>query len=198
MKVLILAGGLGSRISEYTKTIPKPMIKVGKKPILLHIMKIYLKWGHSDFYIATGYKSNIIKKFFKKFKRNKTKFEYVMDGKICTVTLLDTGVNTMTGGRLKFMKNYLSKDENFMFTYGDGISSVNLKKLENFHRKKGKLVTVTAVRPPARFGEIIIKTDLVKSFKEKPQVKNGWIKEFRGETKLIVPIKYWVKNALPI
>ena len=175
MKVLILAGGYGTRISEYTKTIPKPMIKVGAKPILLHVMKIYLKWGYTDFYIATGYKSAVIKKFFKKFKRNNSKFEYILDGKICTVTLLDTGVKTMTGGRLKFMENYLNKDENFMFTYGDGISSVNLKKLENFHRKKGKLVTVTAVRPPARFGEIIIKKDLVKSFKEKPQVKNGWI-----------------------
>ena len=175
MKVFILAGGLGSRISEYTKTIPKPMIKIGKKPILHHIMNIYIKWGYNDFYIATGYKSNVIKKFFKKFKKGNSKSEHILDGKPCTITLLDTGVKTMTGGRLKFMKNYLNKDENFMFTYGDGISSVNLKKLENFHRKKGKLITVTAVRPPARFGELIIKRDLVSSFQEKPQVKNGWI-----------------------
>ncbi len=175
MKVFILAGGLGSRISEYTKTLPKPMIEVGKKPILIHIMNIYLKWGYNDFYIATGYKSIVIKKFFKKFKKNNSKFKHVLDGKPCTITLLDTGVKTMTGGRLKFMKNYLNKNENFMFTYGDGISNVNLKKLEKFHRKKGNLVTVTAVRPPARFGEIIVKRDLVSSFKEKPQVKNGWI-----------------------
>ena len=175
MKVFILAGGLGSRISEYTKTLPKPMIEVGKKPILIHIMNIYLKWGYNDFYIATGYKSIVIKKFFKKFKKNNSKFKHVLDGKPCTITLLDTGVKTMTGGRLKFMKNYLNKNENFMFTYGDGISNVNLKKLEKFHRKKGNLVTVTAVRPPARFGEIIVNRDLVSSFKEKPQVKNGWI-----------------------
>jgi len=175
MKVFILAGGFGSRISEYTKTLPKPMIEVGKKPILVHIMNIYLKWGYNDFYIATGYKSIVIKKFFKKFKKNNSKSKYFLDGKPCTITLLDTGVKTMTGGRLKFMKSYLNKDENFMFTYRDGISSINLKKLENFHRKKGNLVTVTAVRPPARFGEIIIKKDLVNSFKEKPQVKNGWI-----------------------
>ena len=138
MKVFILAGGLGSRISEYTKTIPKPMIKIGKKPILHHIMNIYIKWGYNDFYIATGYKSNVIKKFFKKFKKGNSKSEHILDGKPCTITLLDTGVKTMTGGRLKFMKNYLNKDENFMFTYGDGISSVNLKKLENFQKKKRK------------------------------------------------------------
>ena len=120
MKVFILAGGLGSRISEYTKTIPKPMIKIGKKPILHHIMNIYIKWGYNDFYIATGYKSNVIKKFFKKFKKGNSKSEHILDGKPCTITLLDTGVKTMTGGRLKFMKNYLNKDENFMFTYGDG------------------------------------------------------------------------------
>ena len=153
------------------------MIKIGKKPILHHIMNIYIKWGYNDFYIATGYKSNVIKKFFKKFKKGNSKSEHILDGKPCTITLLDTGVKTMTGGRLKFMKNYLNKDENFMFTYGDGISSVNLKKLENFHRKKGKLITVTAVRPPARFGELIIKRDLVSSFQEKPQVKMDGLME---------------------
>ncbi len=175
MKVLILAGGFGTRISEYTRTIPKPMIKIGSKPILIHIMKIYLKWGHNDFFIATGYKSNIIKKFFKKFKKFNQKFEYYLDGKLCTVTLIDTGIKTMTGGRLKYMNNFLLKNENFMFSYGDGVSNINLKKLEKFHINKGKLVTVTAVRPPARFGEIIIKRDFVSNFKEKPQVRKGWI-----------------------
>ena len=125
MKVFILAGGLGSRISEYTKTIPKPMIKVGKKPILQHIMNIYLKWGYNDFYIATGYKSIVIKKFFKKFKRNNSKFEHILDGKPCTITLLDTGVKTMTGGRLKFMKNYF--DNFYDFISKNAITTINTK-----------------------------------------------------------------------
>ena len=174
MKVVILAGGLGSRLSEYTKLIPKPMVKIGKFPIIIHIMNHYLNYGFNEFIIATGYKSNIFKKYFKNFKKSKKKFYTVIFKKKCSVTILDTGIKTMTGGRLKKTINFLD-DGNFMFTYGDGISNVNLKKLENFHTKNKKLITVTAVRPPARFGEIILKKNTVSSFKEKPQVKNGWI-----------------------
>ncbi len=174
MKVVILAGGLGSRLSEYTKLIPKPMVKIGKFPIIIHIMNHYLNYGFNEFIIATGYKSNIFKKYFKNFKKSKKKFYTVIFKKKCSVTILDTGIKTMTGGRLKKTINFLD-DGNFMFTYGDGISNVNLKKLENFHTKNKKLITVTAVRPPARFGEIILKKNTVSSFKEKPQVNNGWI-----------------------
>ena len=177
MKILILAGGMGTRISEYTKTIPKPMIKLGKIPILIHIMKLYVKWGYKDFYIASGYKSEIIKKFFKNFKKNNKKFIFNIDKKeTCNVTIINSGLKTMTGGRVKFIGRFLNNNENFMFTYGDGLCNVNLRKLELFHNRKNKLITVTAVRPPARFGEIILnKNQEVTSFKEKPQVTNGWI-----------------------
>ena len=144
MKVVLLAGGFGTRLSEYTKTIPKPMIYIGDKPILLHIMKLYAKYGFKDFYIALGYKGEIIKKFF-----NKKFFDW-------NIHLIETGRNTMTGGRLKRLKKYIG-NETFMMTYGDGLSSVNLKKLLKFHKKNKKLVTLTAVRPPARFGVIKLK-----------------------------------------
>jgi glucose-1-phosphate cytidylyltransferase len=163
MKVVILAGGLGTRLSEYTKTIPKPMVKVGGKPIIFQIMKLYAKYGFNDFYIALGYKGEIIKSFFKK------KF-YDWN-----VTLVDTGKKTMTGGRLKKMKNLFGKNETFMMTYGDGLSNVNIKKLLTFHKKNKKLVTLTAVRPPARFGVIKLKGNFVNYFKEKSKMDEGWI-----------------------
>ena len=175
MKVVILAGGLGTRLSEYTKTIPKPMVKIGKLPIIIHIINHYVSYGLKDFYIATGYKSNVIKKYFKQFKRNGEAFKIKILNKSCNITIVDTGKKSLTGGRLKRIKKYLQKDENFMFTYGDGISSVNIEKLKEFHLKNKKLVTVTAVRPQARFGELILKKNTVLSFKEKPQVTNGWI-----------------------
>ena len=175
MKVVILAGGLGTRLAEYTQIIPKPMIKIGSHPIVIHIMNHYLKYGFNNFILATGYKSNYFKKFFKNFKKNNTPFINLIKGKRSTVTLSDTGVNTLTGGRLKKVKNLLNDNEDFLFTYGDGLCSVNLKKLVNFHKSGKKLITVTAVRPPARFGEIKIKKNQVVSFKEKPQVTNGWI-----------------------
>ena len=162
MKVVILAGGFGSRISEYTKTIPKPMIKVGGKPILYHIMKLYANYGHKDFYIALGYKGEIIKRYFKK-----NFFDW-------SVNLIETGQNTMTGGRLKRIKKYV-KNETFMMTYGDGISNINLKKLLKFHKKNKKLVTLTAVRPPARFGALKLKGNYVNYFKEKSKLDEGWI-----------------------
>ncbi len=175
MKVVLLAGGFGTRLSEYTATVPKPMVKIGGKPMLTHIMDLYSKYGYRDFYIALGYKSNVVKKYFKNFKSLDTKFSFKIKKVNCTVTLIDTGKNTLTGGRLKRTKKFINKNENFMFTYGDGVSNINLKKLEKFHKKHNKLVTVTAVRPPARFGEILLKDSKVVSFKEKPQVTEGWI-----------------------
>jgi glucose-1-phosphate cytidylyltransferase len=163
MKVVILAGGFGTRLSEYTKTIPKPMVKVGGKPIIFQIMKLYAKYGFNDFYIALGYKGEVIKSFFKKKFYN------------WNVTLVDTGKKTMTGGRLKKMKNLFGKNETFMMTYGDGLSNVNIKKLLTFHKKNKKLVTLTAVRPPARFGVIKLKGNFVNYFKEKSKMDEGWI-----------------------
>ena len=162
MKIVILAGGYGTRISEYTKTIPKPMIKIRNKPILVHIMEHYASYGFDNFYIALGYKGKVIKDYFK----NK-KFKW-------KINLINTGLKTMTGGRLKRLKKYI-KNESFFMTYGDGVSDINLKKLLNFHKKNNKLVTLTAVRPPARFGAIKIKDNKVKIFKEKDKMDEGWI-----------------------
>ena len=162
MKVVILAGGLGTRISKYTKLIPKPMIKIGDKPILVHIMKLYAKYGFKEFIIALGYKGNLIKKYFKKKKFN------------WNIKLVDTGLNTMTGGRLKRLKKIIG-NQRFLMTYGDGISNINLKKLLRFHIKNNKLVTLAAVRPPARFGAIKLNGNLVNYFKEKSKLDEGWI-----------------------
>ena len=162
MKVVILAGGMGTRISEYTKTVPKPMIKVGNKPIIYHIMKHYSKYGYKNFYIALGYKGHVIKKYFrKKF------FDW-------NISLVETGKNTMTGGRLKRLTKILGK-ERFMMTYGDGLSNVNLNKLLKFHKRNKKKLTLTAVRPPARFGAIKITGSRVNYFKEKSKLDEGWI-----------------------
>tara|TARA_A100001037_G_C15006121_1_gene569477 strand:- start:154 stop:843 length:690 start_codon:yes stop_codon:yes gene_type:complete len=162
MKVVILAGGFGTRLSEYTKDIPKPMVKINGIPIIVHIMKHYFKYGYKDFYVALGYKGKVLRDFFKKknFKWN--------------VKLIDTGKKTMTGGRLLRL-NRLLKNETFLMTYGDGVSNVNIKKLVNFHFKSKKIVTLTAVRPPARFGAIKIKNNIVKSFREKSKLDEGWI-----------------------
>ena len=162
MKIIILAGGLGTRLSELTKTIPKPMVLINGKPLIVRIMSHFAKYGFKNFYIATGYKSKIIKKYFE--KKNKK----------WNVKLINTGKNTMTGGRLKRLKKYIG-NETFFLTYGDGLSNVNLKKLINFHKRKKNLVTVTAVRPPARFGYIKIKGDIVRYFKEKSRLDEGWI-----------------------
>lgn len=175
MKVIILAGGLGTRISEYTKTIPKPMVKVAGYPIIIHIMKHYVLFGFTKFYIASGYKGYVIKRYFKNFRRNGKVFKHKIFNKLCDVSIIDTGLKTLTGGRLKRLENYVNDNENFFFTYGDGISSVNLKKLLSHHKKMKKKITVTAVRPPARFGELKLKNNKVISFKEKPQINQGWI-----------------------
>jgi len=162
MKVVLLAGGFGTRLSEYTRTIPKPMIDIDGKPILFHIMKFYAKHGFKNFYIALGYKGEMIKKFF-----NRKFFDW-------NINFIETGKNTMTGGRLKRLKKYIRK-ETFMMTYGDGLSNVNLKKLLKFHKKNKKLVTLTAVRPPARFGALKLKGHHVSYFKEKSRLDEGWI-----------------------
>lgn len=175
MKVVILAGGLGTRLGEYTQSLPKPMVKIGNIPIVVHIMKHYLKYGFRDFILTTGYKSEVFKSYFKKFKKNGKKFTYTISKQKCSIIILDTGLKTLTGGRLKKVKTFIEKNDDFMFTYGDGISNVNLYKLIKLHKKNNKLITVTAVRPPARFGEIVLKKNRVVSFKEKPQTSNGWI-----------------------
>ena len=162
MKVIILAGGLGTRLSELTHTIPKPMVKIGNKPILQHIMEIYAQHNYKDFIIALGYKGEIIKEFFQN-----EKFDW-------KIKLVDTGEETMTGGRLKRLKDFVGK-ETFMLTYGDGLANINLTKLVDYHKKHGKLSTVTSVRPPARFGSLKIKGEKVIAFKEKSQSESGWI-----------------------
>jgi len=162
MKTVILCGGYGTRLSEETKIKPKQMVKIGNKPILEHIMGIYEYYGYNQFILALGYKSEYIKKFYKnKNKKN--------------INLVYTGKDTKTGGRLLRLKSYLKNEKTFMLTYGDGVSNINIKKAIQFHNNHGKIATITAVRPPVRFGELKINRNKVKSFKEKPQVGQGWI-----------------------
>jgi glucose-1-phosphate cytidylyltransferase len=165
LKVVIFCGGLGSRLSEETKIKPKPMVKIGKEPILIHIMKIYSRYGFNDFILALGYKKNIIIDYFKRNKKKKWNVE-----------LIDTGQNTLTANRLLKLKEYLKKENEFFLTYGDGLTDVNIKKLLKYHKEKKKIATITAVRPPARFGELKInKNGSVISFEEKNQINLGWI-----------------------
>lgn len=163
MKVVILAGGFGTRLSEYTHKIPKPMVKIGKYPIIQHIISLYLKYGYNDFLIAGGYKYKYIQNHFKKIKIKNANIE-----------VINTGLNSLTATRLLKLKKYLSKST-FMLTYGDGLSDINLKKLLDFHLENKKLLTLTAVHPPTRFGELKLIKNTVKSFKEKPQLNEGWI-----------------------
>ena len=162
MKVILLAGGFGTRLSEYTDVIPKPMIKIGGKPMLWHIMNLYARYNHKNFFVALGYKGEIIKEYFTK----KTE-EW-------SINLIDTGEKTMTGGRVKRLKQFIG-NETCMLTYGDGLANINLNALLDFHKNHGKLVTVTAVRPPARFGAIKLNGDRVIDFKEKSKMEEGWI-----------------------
>mgnify|MGYP001428174960 FL=1 len=164
MKVIILCGGKGTRISEETKVIPKPMIKVGGKPILIHIMDLYKKFGFNEFILALGYKSEVIKNYFKN-KKNLNK----------KVKLVYTGKESLTGGRILRLKKYFKEGEDFMVTYGDGVSNLNIKKLLKFHLKHKKIATLTAVRPQLRFGELVMKKNSVKKFREKPQSDTGWV-----------------------
>ena len=184
MKVIILAGGLGTRLSEFTELIPKPMIRIGGKPMLWHIMKIYSHFGIKDFCLALGYKSEEIRNYFIHYKElnshltidlamNSVSFHQT-DDEDWKITMVDTGENTMTGGRLKRLKNFIG-DQTFMMTYGDGVANVNINESLEFHKKHGKLVTVTSVHPGSRYGELCINEDKVTSFKEKPQLNEGWI-----------------------
>lgn len=184
MKVVILAGGLGTRLAEETEIKPKPMVEIGGYPILWHIMKLYAHYNFKEFYIALGYKGEVIKRFF---------FDYYSlsgnisinfsDGKIDVrnrehedwkLHLIDTGQQTMTGGRVKRLEHELG-DETFMVTYGDGVSNVDIAEVLKFHRSHGKPATVTAVHPPARFGELLIGENSLAEFSEKPQTHEGWI-----------------------
>ena len=184
MKVIILAGGFGTRLSEYTDAIPKPMAKIGDKPILWHIMKIFEHHALNDFVLALGYKNEIIKEYFSKYSLLNSDFSidlksgnmemHQVQSEDWNVTLVDTGIDTMTGGRIKRLKDFVG-NQTFMVTYGDGVGNIDIKNLIKFHKSHKKLATVTAVRPQARFGELEIVDDCVKSFKEKPQLDQGWI-----------------------
>ena len=184
MKVIILAGGFGTRLADYSSVIPKPMVNIGNKPILWRIMNHYAKYGHNDFYLALGYKSEVIKEYFLNYYTLNNDFSVCLaTGSIdindinklnWRVTLADTGLNTMTGGRLKKMKKYIG-NETFLMSYGDGLSDVNIEELFEFHKSHGKMITITAVHPGARFGELVLDESFVKKFKEKPQTQKGWI-----------------------
>jgi glucose-1-phosphate cytidylyltransferase len=184
MKVVILAGGLGTRLSEETELRPKPMVEVGGRPILWHIMKLYGHYSFNEFVIALGYKGEVIKHYFLNYARLNTSFTVqlgsgdVMRQQACqedwTVHLMDTGLHTITGGRLKRLAPLIGQDT-FMMTYGDGVCNVDVRRVLAFHRSHGKLATVTAVRPPARFGGLVFEGDQVVQFTEKPQIGEGWI-----------------------
>lgn len=187
MKVVILAGGYGTRISEESHLRPKPMIEIGDKPILWHIMKIYSYYGYNDFVICLGYKGYMIKEFFADYylHASDVTFDFANQNSLSIhnnvsepwrVTLVDTGLDTMTGGRIKRVKNYIG-NEPFMLTYGDGVSDVNIKEVENYHKQHKGLVTMTAIQPGGRFGVLDIEeeTNKVKSFVEKSKEDGGWI-----------------------
>lgn len=184
MITAILAGGFGTRLAEYTDIVPKPMVTIGRHPILWHIMKHYAAYGHEDFVIALGYKGEVVKDYFRNYHAMSSDFsvdlsngaiEYHDSSSVnWRVTLVDTGAGSMTGGRVRRLKSYLG-DERFLLTYGDGLANVDVDRLLAFHESHGRLVTVTAVRPPGRFGALAIDGDQVVDFEEKPQVDQGWI-----------------------
>ena len=185
MKVVILAGGYGTRISEESHLKPKPMIEIGSEPIMIHIMKYYASYGFNDFIICLGYKGYVIKEYFNNLHLHLSDVSFDFTSSVKTeffnskthnwrVTLVDTGLNTMTGGRLKRI-SHIIKGENFMITYGDGLSNVDLPSLVDFHNKNKKILTLTAVNPEGRFGLLGIKNDQVINFSEKPKSDDGWI-----------------------
>lgn len=184
MKVAILAGGYGTRLSEETDIKPKPMVDIGGKPIIWHIMKHYSHYGHNEFVILCGYKSYYIKEYFANYflhqsdvtfdiKNNKMEI-HNNTSEPWKVTLVDTGLETMTGGRVKRAEKFL-KDDTFLLTYGDGVSDVDLEKLISFHKKNGKLMTLTSVQPDGRFGALELEGDLIRKFAEKPKGDGSWI-----------------------
>jgi len=184
MKTIILAGGLGTRLSEETEVRPKPMVEVGGRPILWHIMKIYSHYGLNEFILALGYKADYIKKYFLEYARHSGNITVnINNGESqiiqreqdeWTIHLEETGVDTMTGGRIKSLAQWV-EGETFMVTYGDGVADININDLIKYHKKMGKLATITAVRPPARFGGLFMEDGIVQKFTEKPQAGEGWI-----------------------
>jgi glucose-1-phosphate cytidylyltransferase len=184
METVILAGGLGTRLSEETTLKPKPMVEIGGKPMLWHIMNIYAAYGFKEFVVALGYKGEIVKDYFLNYHHRARDLTVKLDtgqvsthdgeGEDWTVHLLDTGTNTQTGGRVKRAAQFIGH-EPFMLTYGDGVGNVNIPELLAFHKAQGKLVTLTAVRPAARFGQMVLQDGRVVEFKEKPQIGEGWI-----------------------
>ena len=184
MKVVILAGGFGTRLSEYTDLVPKPMVTIGNKPILWHIMSWYAAQGHTEFIIALGYKAEVVKEYFYNYRTLNTDFTVDLgSGEVSShssgtpdwkVTLVDTGENTMTGGRVKRLSGHIGS-EPFLLTYGDGVGDIPVNEVISLHKSSNSTITVTAVRPPARFGELEIEAGKVLSFKEKPQLHEGWI-----------------------
>ena len=184
MKVIILAGGFGTRLGEYTDLIPKPMVKIGDKPILWHLMKSFASFGHTDFYVELGYKSEAVKEYFLNYTTLSTNFKISLkSGEVFptqkselnwNVTLVDTGLNTMTGGRVKRLSELVG-NETCIVTYGDGLADIDINELIAFHKSHGKTGTVTAVHPVARFGELELNGDQVVNFREKPQMQEGWI-----------------------
>ncbi len=185
MKLVILAGGLGSRLGQHTSYIPKPMVTVGNKPILWHIMKIYSAYGINEFVICCGYKGNVIKDYFLHydannadftvdFSNNNVEFHSGHDEKKWKITLVDTGLEDLKGSRLKQIEKYLDDDVNLL-TYGDGLADINIKHLIDFHNKNDKIITISGVRPPARFGELVADGDNLISFEEKSQTSQGLI-----------------------
>ena len=185
MRAVILAGGLGSRLSEETELKPKPMVEIGGNPILWHIMKIYSSYGINDFVICLGYKGYLIKEYFANYFLHTSDVTFDLKRNSMTVhqnhsepwvvTLVDTGENTMTGGRLKRIKNFVKNDDYFCFTYGDGVGNINIKKLVEFHNAHNRLATITAVQQPGRFGVIEFEDNIVKNFMEKPHKDTVWI-----------------------
>lgn len=185
MKTVILAGGLGTRLSEETHLKPKPMLEVGGKPILWHIMKIYAHYGVNDFIICCGYKGYVIKEYFANYFLHMSDVTFDMrtnemqvhqqHTEPWKVTLIDTGADTLTGGRLKRVAPYVAEEEAFCFTYGDGVADVNIQALIAHHQAQGKLATLTAVQPPGRFGALRLQGDTITDFEEKPQGDGGWI-----------------------
>lgn len=188
MKVVILCGGKGTRLREETEYRPKPMVPIGNRPILWHIMKTYATQGHKEFILCLGYKGEIIKDFFRNYlwmmsdvtvrldQKSKVTFHSHHGEEDWTVTLADTGENTMTAGRIRRIRKYVEGDKDFFLTYGDGVGNVDVNAELDFHRKHGKILTLTAVHPPGRFGELVVDEDNdVKQFNEKPQVEGGWI-----------------------
>jgi len=184
MKVILLAGGFGTRLSEYTESIPKPMVSVGGKPILWHIMNTFSKFNHKDFYIALGYRAEVVKEYFLHYSLLNADFTvdlsngkvtpYQTEDKDWKITLINTGLESMTGGRVKRLQKFIG-NETFLLTYGDGVANIDIDALLKFHKSHGKMVTVTAVHPVARFGELQIENHNVSSFQEKPQMIQGWI-----------------------